>query len=293
MNVRPYTPGDAASVAALVAADEELWYEHGSRIGAPDVVQWTSLARETWLFEDGGRLLGAGWCTVWGDTGSLAGVAADKGRGIGSEIVRRGEERLRGESIVKIHGIAPEPDEAARRLFESNGYHEARRFFDMAVELHERPPQPVLPDGLVLDELRAGEERAFHFALGDAFQDHWNWQPTPFDEWWQMREGQDRDAEGPLWFVVRGGGELVAVVRNEANRHGGGYVGALAVRRAWRGKGLAKALLHCTFDEFWRRGIRRVTLGVDAESPTGATHLYERVGMAVESCTLVFEKTCA
>ena len=34
----------------------------------------------------------------------------------------------------------------------------------------------------------------------------------------------------------------------------------------------------------------RVTLGVDAQSPTGATHLYERVGMHVEAENVVFEK---
>ena len=83
---------------------------------------------------------------------------------------------------------------------------------------------------------------------------------------------------------------MVAVVRNEANRNGGGYVAAIGVRRPWRGKGYAKALLLHTFREFYDRGIKRVTLGVDAESPTGATHLYERVGMHVEQENLVFEK---
>ncbi len=39
--------------------------------------------------------------------------------------------------------------------------------------------------------------------------------------------------------------------------------------------------------------LTRVTLGVDAESPTGATKLYERVGMRVESETVVFEKAVA
>jgi ribosomal protein S18 acetylase RimI-like enzyme len=80
------------------------------------------------------------------------------------------------------------------------------------------------------------------------------------------------------------------VCRNEANRNGGGYVGAIGVRRPWRGKGYAKALLLYTFREFFQRGTTRVTLGVDAESPTGATHLYERVGMHVEAENVVFEK---
>lgn len=290
MNVRAYTAGDAAVVAALVRADEELLYGHESRIQANDVVQWMTMAKEAWIFEDESGVLGAGWGGIWGEAGTIAGVVAAKGRGVGTEIVRRGEEGLRGAPIVKIHGVAPEPDEAARALFESRGYREVRRFYDMAVELAAEPPAPALPDGLVLDEFRPGEERAFHFALCDAFQDHWDWHATPFDEWLAMREGQHRDAEGPLWFVVRDGDEIAAVTRNEANRHGGGYVGAIGVRRAWRGKGVAKALLYATFGEFWRRGVTRVTLGVDAASPTGATHLYERVGMHVESATTVYEK---
>ena len=39
--------------------------------------------------------------------------------------------------------------------------------------------------------------------------------------------------------------------------------------------------------------MTRVTLGVDAENPTGATQLYERVGMHVEAENVVFEKTLA
>jgi ribosomal protein S18 acetylase RimI-like enzyme len=65
------------------------------------------------------------------------------------------------------------------------------------------------------------------------------------------------------------------------------------VRREFRGRGYAKALLYRTFAEFWDRGVPRVTLGVDAASPTGATHLYESVGMHVESENVVYEKMLA
>jgi ribosomal protein S18 acetylase RimI-like enzyme len=98
------------------------------------------------------------------------------------------------------------------------------------------------------------------------------------------------DYDPTLWFVVRAGEEIAAAVWNLANRNGGGYVAALGVRRRWRGLGLGKALLYHSFAEFVRRGQTRVTLGVDAESPTGATKLYERVGMHVELESVVFEK---
>ena len=44
-------------------------------------------------------------------------------------------------------------------------------------------------------------------------------------------------------------------------------------------KGLALAILYHLFGEFYRRGIKRVGLGVDADSLTGATRLYEKAGM--------------
>jgi mycothiol synthase len=290
VNVRPLTPGDAPAIAALVRDDAELFYGHESRIQAEDVAEWTSRAKEAWVYEEDGRLLGVGWCTLWGKAGVIAGVAAAKGSGIGSDIVRRAEARLDGEPVAKLHGIAPEPDDTARRLFELNGYREVRRFYDMAIELTAEPQVAELAAPLVLEPFREGDAQAFHATTNEAFQDHWEWSGKPFDEWWKMREGQDHDGEGPLWFVVRDRDEMAAVVRNEANRNGGGYVGLIGVRRAWRGQGLAKALMYRTFAEFWRRGITRVTLGVDAESPTGATKLYERVGMHIESATVVFEK---
>jgi mycothiol synthase len=291
MNVRAYAPEDAAAVAALAAAEEERFHGHRSHVQAEDVVAWMELAKEAWVYEDDGRLLAAGWCGRWGPAGTIVGVVAAKGRGIGSDVVDRCEERLAQETgLERLHGIAPEPDGAARRLFESRGYGEVRRFYDMAIQLEREPVVPALPDGLVLDEAREGEERAFYDALVEAFQDHWDWHATPYEEWLEMRRGQHHDEDGPLWLVVRDGDEIAAISRNEANRHGGGYVGALGVRRPWRGRGLAKALLQRTFAEFWRRDMPRVTLGVDADSPTGATHLYERVGMHVESATVVFEK---
>jgi ribosomal protein S18 acetylase RimI-like enzyme len=61
-----------------------------------------------------------------------------------------------------------------------------------------------------------------------------------------------------------------------------GYVDSLGTLRAYRGRGLGRALLLTSFAEFYRRGHRKVTLGVDAESPTGALGLYESAGMTAE-----------
>jgi mycothiol synthase len=223
----------------------------------------------------------------------VTGIVGKTGRGIGTAILDRGEAFSRAQGAPKIIAGASEPNVAARELFERNDYRETRRFYGMAIELQAEPVVPSLPPGLVVDELHDGEQRAFYDALNEAFTDHWEWHPTPFDEWMEAREDQHHDEHGPVWFVVRDGDELAAITRNDTEVAGGGYVGALGVRPAWRGKGLAKAMLYRTFSEFWRRGTTRVTLDVDAQNETGAVALYERVGMHVEKCGVAFEKELA
>ena len=62
------------------------------------------------------------------------------------------------------------------------------------------------------------------------------------------------------------------------------------MRRPWRRRGLARALLHHSFGELRRRGQARIGLDVDAESLTGATQLYEQAGMRTFRNTIFFAK---
>ena len=68
-----------------------------------------------------------------------------------------------------------------------------------------------------------------------------------------------------------------------------GFVETLGVRHPWRRRGLALALLHHSFGEFHRRGHKRVSLGVDAGSLTGATRLCEKAGMHTERQIATYE----
>jgi GNAT superfamily N-acetyltransferase len=290
MNVRALVLEDAPSIAALARADDEALRGRPSHIEPAEVEAWwegANLPEDSWLYEEDGDPVALGWFRVWGEIGSTVGLVAQgaKGRGLGATLVDRGEEAAARHDVKKIHAFALGDDAAAAELFRSRGYREVRRFWEMAIDLGTEPVVPVLPEPLLLDAFRDGDERAFHHATTESFQDHWDWHGMPFEEWWEMR----RDNDHSMWFVVRDGDEIAAVARNEA-RETSGYVGLLGVRRPWRGRGLGKALLYRTFAEFWIRGRRRVTLGVDAASPTGATKLYERVGMHVEAENVVFEK---
>jgi mycothiol synthase len=290
VNIRPFTEDDAPAIAALINAEEERFYGRPGRITGADILMFLQYAKEAWVWEEDGRFVAGSLLGVHGDAANVRGFVADKGRGIGTEILERGEAYARTEGAKKILTGAAESNVEARALFESRGYREVRRFYEMAIELTEEPTAPVVPDGLVVDGLRDDEYEAFYSALNEAFAEHWEWHPEPYEEWFELRQGQHRDEHGPVWFVVRDGDELAAITRNDADVAGGGYVGAIGVRPAWRGQGLGKALLQQTFAEFWRRGTTRVTLGVDSQNSTGAVALYERVGMHVDSCAVAFEK---
>jgi len=292
MNVRPATHADLEALAKLLAADEEHFSGRPSRLGVADVREWVSLAdlaRDSWLFERNDELCAAGFAFRRPESDVFVAVGAVsapwKGRGIGSELAARVEASALEHGAARIHQNAYERDGGAESLFSGRGYRKVRRFYDMAIELDARPAAPEVP----VETMRAGEERAFHATLEDAFRDHWEHHSWTFDDWW-ARQSRSSTFDPTLWFVVRDGVEIVAAAKNEANRYGGGYVGAIGVRRPWRGRGYAKALLCHTFGEFYDRGLRRVTLGVDAENPTGATQLYERVGMHVELEFAVYEK---
>jgi mycothiol synthase len=177
-------------------------------------------------------------------------------------------------------------------LFTGHGYREVRRFYEMAIELEGPPPAPVLQDGLTIEPFDVASLPEFYEALDESFGDHWEHHSTPLEEWWKEKQNAP-DFDPTLWFLIRDGAEVAAVVRNEPNRREGGMVAAIGVRRPWRGRGLGRALLLHTFAEFQRRGVNRISLGVDTQNPTGATKLYESVGMRVELEDAVFEKALA
>jgi GNAT superfamily N-acetyltransferase len=287
---RPIAEGDLDAVVALIVVDEEHLNGRPSQVTSGDVRQWMSgieLDRDSWLFEDDDGITGAGWSNVHGELGFGVGIVHPraKGRGLGTDLVSRSEANVRERGAPRIHQFTIGADAAAHELMLGRDYREVRRFYEMAIHLDARP---AASDAAV-ETLREEDARAFHEALDEAFQDHWEHHSLSFEEWWE-RHSSNPGFDLSLWFLIRDGDEVAAVVRNDANRNGGGYVGALGVRRAWRGRGYARALLMHTFREFYDRGMPRVTLGVDAESPTGATKLYESVGMEVEQENVVFEK---
>ena len=68
------------------------------------------------------------------------------------------------------------------------------------------------------------------------------------------------------------------------------HVRIVGVRRPWRRRGLATALLQHAFNVAYGAGQGGVMLGVDSNNISGATRLYTRAGMKPTRVVHVYEK---
>ncbi len=293
--VRAATVEDAPAINELViAADTTVQGQSDST--AVELVEWwrlTDLATNSWVVEDG-SLAAYGVVMPHGEKAETEGFVhpAKTGLGLGSWLLRRGEERARELGFDAALTWCLGPDTKARALFEASGYREVRRFYRMYVDHEAEPPQPEWPEGVHVSTFEPGDARAFHAALDESFAEQWNFVSHPFEQW-AARRIDVPDFDPTRWFIVREGDEVAAVLRGDPERGGAAWVGALGVRPQWRQRGLGLALLLHAFGEFYRRGQPRVGLGVDAENPTGATRLYERAGMHIASEAVAFETELA
>ncbi|HEY8793009.1 MAG TPA: GNAT family N-acetyltransferase [Gaiellaceae bacterium] len=293
--VRAAAGADAAAISELMVAADTV-VQGWSDSTALELVEWwrmTDLATNSWVVEDG-SVAAYGVVIPHGASAETDAFVhpAKTGLGLGSWLLRRGEERVRELGFATVLTWCLAPDADARALFERSGYREVRRFYRMLVEHEVEPPPPDWPEGFRVGTFELADARGFHAALDEAFAEEWNFVSEPFDSWAERRIDIP-EFDPTLWFVVREGNEIAGVLRGDPERGGTGWVGALGVRPRWRKRGLGLALLRHAFGEFYRRGQSRVGLGVDARNPTGATRLYERAGMHATYEAIAFSKELA
>jgi len=223
-------------------------------------------------------------------------------RGIGRAMLQQGERRLREIAATQpntgpryFQSFAADTEVGTEALLQSAGYQLVRNFFEMVrPDLADIPDLP-LPAGLEVRPVMPDHYRAIGAALNEAFRDHWGFVERPFEADVQMLRHWTTEVgfDPTLWLIAVDGDKIAGISLNHAESDEDpkmGWVGSLGVLRDYRHKGLATALLHHSFGEFYRRGKHAVGLGVDAYNLTGALRLYERVGMHVHRKYNTYEK---
>jgi mycothiol synthase len=304
--IRPPTLGDLHAVVALV---NDCSIAEGGR---PDetpqnlLADWNTpgfvLATNAWVATaPDGTIIGYEQVEVSDDDAhcELDGYVHPGfiGQGIGAALLRLAEDRARAVLAIseqrqpaRLRGAIAAANASARRLFSDAGYHVVRHFWRMEIDLHTPPAPPIVPEGISIRSFVPGHDaRATHATIEAAFEDHWEHAPIAFEEW-SRRQIQRDDFDPTFWFLATTGDEVVGTALCYARSAGMGWVRGLGVRRSWRGRGLGLALLQQTFGAFYSHGRSTIGLGVDAQSPTGATRLYQRAGMRVTEEYETYEK---
>ncbi len=223
--------------------------------------------------------------------------------GIGSWLMHWAEQRALRELPNLPAGLRFAPRVGTLReaqrpkgLFEDLGYQHIRSSYHMLIEMHALVPEPVFPEGVTLRTYRPGTDAAAVYrAVGDSFRDHFGFVEQPIEEGLKRFRHfwEDESSDPTLMFIAMQGDEIAGInlcCPRSFDDPEMGWVGTLGVRRPWRKRGLGLALLRYSFNEFYRRGKRKVGLGVDAQNLTGALRLYEGAGMHVHQTFDLYEK---
>jgi ribosomal protein S18 acetylase RimI-like enzyme len=185
-------------------------------------------------------------------------------------------------------------------LFEREGYQVVRHFYDMIRPNLEDIPDSTLPEGIELRPVPADDRvvlRQIWDANEEAFKDHWGFTQLGDNDFNRLLESSNYDPS--LWRVAwdKASNQVAGVAintipaaSNAVHNRKLGWVDDLSVGRAYRKRGLGRALLVNSLLAFRERGMTMAGLGVDTENLSGALRLYEAVGFKAEKHAVALRK---
>lgn len=255
--------------------------------------------RDWWAIRRAGAICGVG--VIWpGEVGvrystfSIV-TPSQRGQGLGSALLERTrlralERAAEGNGTVLFRTHVDREDPLGAELVKRHGYSYVRSSYTMQAPL----PIPGMdneawPDGVTVRNLGLDEMELVHELIEDVFAEHWGHSPQAFEDFhaaWSQREELRPD----LWWVAEVDGEPIALCIGKLMDEQG-WIDDLGVRKAYRGKGIATALLRLAFRAFAAEGCTLTGLGVDASNETGAVKLYESVGLRATRIYDTYEKT--
>jgi GNAT superfamily N-acetyltransferase len=304
--LRPAKMDDAEIVTNLLNACSQAIYGVNDHDVEETRMEWES---PDWNLNDSTRVVFApngdlaGYMEVWDNMPVPVNVWVwgrvhpdYEGEGVGSYLMawaearaRQAIDRVAPDLRVAMGAGTPSTYTPAHRLLEDCGMEKIRSFFTMEIEMGGLTFQPQWPEGITIRTYDGTDKdlREIVESVSDAFTDHWGFVKQSVEEnvrRWRHFTDNDPEFDPGLWFVVMDGDEIAGMslcYSKTTHDPQMGWVGTLGVRRPWRRKGLALALLLHSFAAFQKIGKQRAGLGVDASSLTGATRLYEKGGMHV------------
>ena len=194
-----------------------------------------------------------------------------------------------------LAGWSDEHDPGSTPLLRNAGFTPERRFVHM-VRPHLRAIAVTpLPEGLEIRPATLEHARAMFEGDVESFRDHWG--STDGSEIAFQRFLGRPGLDPSLWVMAWDGDECAGAVELEidpkADAASGPVLGWLArvwVRRPWRKRGLARALMGRSLIVLRERGADGAQLYVDVDNAQGALDLYTGAGFTIESEAVAWRK---
>ena len=146
-------------------------------------------------------------------------------------------------------------------------------------------PQPLA--GMEIRPWTPADDEGTRLAYNASFADHWGSTPATPQRWRNIFADSSSFRPDFSRLAVRDG-EVVGFAlcdefdsETRARGHRTGYVDRVGTVRSVRGRGVASALMMQALVAMRESGCSHAELTVDADSPTGAGRLYERLGFTV------------
>jgi len=179
---------------------------------------------------------------------------------------------------------------------ESEGYKAVRHFNNMLTKLNTIPEQEM-PEGLEVRPVQTEHYRSIWEAQREVQMELFevvaeNWKDERYESWLANPSHTPQ-----LWQVAWDGDRVAGMVlpridemENRQLERKRGYTEHVFVRRPWRKRGLAKALVVRSLRVLKEQGMQEAELGVDSENESGAFGFYHRLGYETFSTDIWFRK---
>lgn len=240
---------------------------------------------------------------MYGTVGFLA--PAWRRKGIGQTMLHWLEERLR--AIAESHSamatgifeiFADSENVGLAAMLKNDHYKPVRYFIQMMRENLENIPDFPMPEGLEVRPVLPEHYRTIWEADSEAFQDHWGYS-KPTEDDYRSWLGNKTIFQPELWQIAWDAktNEVAGQVRtfinaleNEKYSRKRGYTEFISVRRPWRKRGLARALIARSLRAQKELGMTESALGADSENLSGATRIYEDCGFRTIKRNAIHQK---
>ncbi|MCQ9164092.1 N-acetyltransferase [Arthrobacter sp. STN4] len=318
----PLPAAGGLSFRPLAATDLDAWLALTLRIAAAEDAPWHDTRSElATCFEDtdnpaAGNTAGGfdapGVLRAFGRVtkhpGGAAGYAFGgvdpqwQRRGIGAAVLAWQEDLLRarfaadGQPPGTVRVYTPEANPAHTSLLSGAGYSTVRYFSEMLRPLAGAPAVPV-PAGIRIVAFAPGLSEAVRLAHNETFADHWGSESRSIQRWGFLLANEDFRPDWSAVALDAASGEVAGYQlsmydpeRFPKEGREEGYTEVLGVRRPWRHRGIAQALLSDAMARYKAAGMDHACLDVDTENPTGALGLYEKMGYRPLRRTLAWDK---